>query len=188
NGLCMGLAIHMPNGLVEGNVVSNIGYPGLQVSTMLRWTRWTIGHVPTNIIVRGNTLANVNRDVHTPADLFTAAGIEPQGKDFELSRQPVLENILIEGNVIRESPLQALVIGSSKNVIVRNNVFIGPNRQPDRAGYSGAMMVKNSHDVVVDGNRLEIPGNRSGSGSMVIDQGSTQNILIGKNPGFEAAR
>lgn len=188
NGLCMGLAIHMPNGLVEGNVVSNIGYPGLQISTMLRWTRWTIGHVPTNIIVRGNTLVNVNRSVHTPADLFTAAGIEPQGKDFELSPEPILENILVEGNLVRESPLQALVIGSSKNVIVRSNAFIRPNRESDRAGYSGAMMIKNSRDVVVDGNRLEVPGDSSNSRKIVIDQESTRNVLVGENPGFDAAR
>lgn len=180
NGLCMGLAVHMPNGLIEGNVVSNIGYPGLQVSMMLRWTRWTIGHVPTNIIVRGNILSRVNRAVHTPADLFTAAGVEPQGKDFELTRVPLLENILLEGNVVRESPLQALVIGSSKNIVVRNNVFIHPNRESDRPGATGVVMIKNSAHIVIDGNRLE----EAGDSRRIVCNGTVSNVLIGRNPGF----
>lgn len=186
NGVCMGLAVHMPNGLIEGNVISNVCYPGLLVATTVRWGRWTMGHAPSNVIIRGNLLDQVNRALQPPADSFVAMGVEPQGKEYEITGAPVVRNIIYESNIIRGSGWQAVVFGACRDVLVKDNRFIDANRLPSKPGYGGAMMVKNAEGMLIVGNRAENPSGPGQDQGLVIEGKSTKDILVGKNPGMES--
>jgi hypothetical protein len=80
--------------------------------------------------------------------------------------------------------LQALVVGASKNVIVKNNYFLNANRSPNKVGYFGTLQVKNSSKVVIDENRAENTLDGNQDDGLFVDTENTDSIVVGKNKGL----
>lgn len=185
NGLCHGLYLCMPNGLVESNTVSNVGYPALTLHSVLRWGRWPMGHPPTNVVIRGNLLERCNTALRPPADLFVGGGVEPPGKKYAPVPNPVAAFVLIENNTVRETPGPALVLWSCRNVVARGNTFVSPNLLPNRPEVKGALFVRDASRVAILNNRLLDPQGRSLEKALIVDEASTVEVWATSNPGFQ---
>ncbi len=183
NGLCHGLYIGEPNGIIENNRILNTAYPALVVHSVIRWKRWHIGYPPRNIIIRNNSIENCDTALRPPADVFIGGGIDPQKDDYFPGTYPVAKNILLTGNTIRNSQWQPLAVWSAENIIVRNNKFINPNRLPSKKNYGGTICLDHAKNVIIAGNQCIDDGNARDNG-IAVRQGLCRNIMVGDNSGM----
>ena len=181
NGMCHGITVSLPNGLIENNTVTSSGYAGLVVRMVSRWKRWFMGTFPENIIVRNNVFQACNTARMDPAALFVAAGYDPNEKQgFAPAAYPVLRNILIEKNVIEDTPWAAIGILSASGVVVRDNRIKNSNTDPGPTKFQGSIFVAFSEHVSLEGNtnsKGELP-NRD---HIHIDPATTSSVVIVPN-------
>ena len=184
NGLCHGLYIGTPNGVVENNRIINTAYPALILHSVIRWTRWHIGYPPENVIIRNNYIENANTALRPPADVFVGGGVDPQKSDYYPFKNPVARNILIEGNTIKNSQWQALAVWSAQNIVVRNNSIINSNRLPNKKRYAGTIHLANVKNIVLTGNQCKDDGNAKDHG-IVLQKNTCKDVFAGGNSGME---
>jgi hypothetical protein len=183
NALCHGFYIGEPNGIIENNRITDTAYPALVVHSVIRWNRWHIGIPPRNIIIRGNYIENANTALRPPADVFIGGGIDPQKDDYFPSPFPIAQNILVEDNIIKNSQWQALAIWSAKNIIVRNNKIINPNRLQSKKNYDGTIHLANVKNIVITGNQCKDNGKATDSG-IALRKGTCKDVFISSNLGM----
>lgn len=184
NGLTHGMEVAMPNGIIENNRIINTAYPAIRIHSVIRWTRWHMGHPPVNIIVRKNYIKDVNTALRPPADLFIGGGIDPQKDDYFPSPFHIIRDVLVEQNTIKTSRWQPLAIWSACNVIVRDNKLINPNRLPSKENYGGTINLSNVKNVLITGNLCEDDGKAQDHGIMAR-KGTCENVLIYSNKGLD---
>ncbi len=164
-----GFLIQTRDAVIENNTIRNNQSAGINVTTDLH--PWTESIGTRNILIRNNTFAGCNNGarwhpgvINVFADLEAGKGRAPAG---------VHRNIRIEGNTIRDTNNCAIFVCSADGVAIGNNHIERSNSRPDRTGGHSAILLRNSRNVKIAGNRL-IPG-----------PGQTQAVSIG--PGCEKA-
>jgi hypothetical protein len=184
NGLTHGMEVAMPNGIIENNRIINTAYPAMRIHSVIRWTRWHMGHPPTNIIIRNNYIEDVNTALRPPADLFIGGGIDPQKDDYFPSPFHIVRDVLIEKNTIKTSRWQPLAIWSARNVIIRDNKLINPNRLPSKKNYGGTINLSNVENILITGNVCEDNGKALDHG-IVGRKGTCNNVILYSNRGID---
>ncbi|MBT3381495.1 MAG: hypothetical protein HN742_21690 [Lentisphaerae bacterium] len=186
-GLCHGLYVCMPNGLIEDNEIVGTAYPALVVHSLLRWGRWPMGHPPANVIVRNNTIRNCNTALRRPADLFVGGGYDPQGGVYRPVDYPVAQNVIVENNTIEGSPWQGIAAWSCRNVLITGNQLRNTNRLPSPKGQDGSIFVRDAEKVHISGNERRLgAGFTPNDAGISIDAGSTRDVAKDRNSGFGA--
>ena len=127
NGPCASLSLGLPNGTVEGNRFYNVGCSAIILATYHRWGKWYLGSPVSNVVIRNNIIENCNLAKHDISSIFIGAGYDYVPSDFYPVNWPMIDRILVEGNVLEENYGSALMIFSSREVIVKNNSFINSN-------------------------------------------------------------
>ena len=178
NGMCHGITVSLPNGLIENNKVTASGYAGLVVRMVSRWKRWFMGTFPENLIVRNNVFQACNTARMDPSALFVGAGYDPNEKQgFAPAAYPVLRNILIENNRIEDTPWAAIGILSASNVVVRDNRIVNSNTDPCPTKYPGSIFVAVSDHIVLQAN-TNGKGDFSNHERIHIDPATTSSVVI----------
>jgi len=184
HGLCHGLYVCMGNGLIENNEIIGTAYPALMVHSVIRWGRWPMGHPPSNVIIRGNKIAQCNTALRQPADVFIGGGRDPQGGTYQPVEYPVAQNIILEKNIIEGTPWQAVTAWSCSNVLLINNVIRDPNNVSSPEGRKGTIFIQNASQVYIAGNERKIISGRPLDDGISISEHNSKNIVIGENKGF----
>ena len=180
NILTHGMEVLKPNGLIENNRITNTAYPAIRIHSVIRWTRWHMGHPPRNIIVRNNYIDKANTALRPPADLFIGGGIDPQKGDYYPSPYPIIRNVLVEGNTIKNSQWQAIAVWSAKNIIVRNNSIFAPNRLPSKQRYGGTIDLANVEDIILSNNKCFDDGKAKDKG-IYLHRNGCKNVISENN-------
>lgn len=181
NGMCHGITVSLPNGLIENNRVTSSGYAGLVVRMVSRWKRWFMGTFPENVIVRNNVFKACNTARMDPAALFVAAGYDPNEKQgFTPAAYPVLRKILIENNRIEDTPWAAIGILSASGVVVRDNRIVNSNTNPGPTKYPGSIFVAFSDHVSLQAN-TNSKGDFPNREHIHIDPATTSSVVIMPN-------
>ncbi|MBO5008647.1 MAG: right-handed parallel beta-helix repeat-containing protein [Clostridia bacterium] len=185
NGSCHAFYFGMDSGTVEDNTIENIAYPAFALHNVLRWSRWTIGDNPSNVIIRGNVVKGSNYAQRDPASFFIGGGYDEQPSNYTDVKGYVAHNILMEDNTIEDSAWAAFGMFSAKNVIVINNKFINSNFRESREKYEGMgnVYIYNAKDIVFAGNTNKNTVDTYESGLFVAAD-TTENVVIEDNVGF----
>lgn len=133
------IATTWPNGRIEDNEFSNVGYSGIHIGVSPFGGRWFLGPGSSNLIIRRNVFKNVNRVRRDGADI---AATEIAGAGL------LLKNLLIENNTFENSVSDQLMdLRHFKGVIIRNNRFINP-----ACSAENEIRTKQCEDVFTHGN------------------------------------
>lgn len=155
------------NGLIEGNKLTDLH--GIMIAPEIP------GEAATglrNITIRNNTLiASGHRcesswSAQAAAIAFSADRADPTQKGQKLLRDPgIFEDIVIENNIINDSNGLSILVGSAKNVIVKNNRIIGSHMTaPLKFGSAlgidqgCAVYISKCDGVTLENNTVEAPG------------------------------
>jgi hypothetical protein len=182
-GMCHGLFICLPNGLIENNRIINTAYPGLMVHMVSRWGRWFSGTYPTNVIIRGNTIVRCNSALREPAALFVGGGYDTDSLGgYTPVAYPIAQNILIENNTISDSTWASIGIWSTSNAVIRNNLIINPNIVPSSAKYQGMgnVFIGYSQQLAITNNRIRLTSQSHESG-IYVDTSTASGITLTDN-------
>ncbi|HJN16774.1 MAG TPA: right-handed parallel beta-helix repeat-containing protein, partial [Armatimonadota bacterium] len=136
-----------PDGIIEDNVLSGLAGLGIVVADCADWPE---GVVPSNVIVRRNTITGVGYAKHYSQQPAGAAiQVNATARGFKLAEERTMTNIVIEDNTIIDPPSAAIFIGAASGVIVRGNrVVVTEKAQMGRE--AGAVIVENSEGVVIE--------------------------------------
>jgi hypothetical protein len=111
-----------------------------------------------------------------------------------LGDYPVHRDIRIEDNTIRDTPGLAILVASAENVALRNNRIVDANTEPFAgagagigATARGAIMVTRASGVTISGNECSST-RRVYERGIHVDPGTTRNITLGRNKGFDLPR
>lgn len=175
---CHGIHAGMPNGTIENNKFYRTGYPALNMTLVLRWGRWVIGPSPSNVKVLNNILDECDVAKRQPACMFVGAGIDPQGGDFSPVDHTAVENVVIKGNIIKNSDMPAFGAWSIKNLLVKDNMFENVARNPvSSVQNKGAVFIEYAKEVTIQDNTLIQPTALKNKG-LSIDTKTTEKITV----------
>lgn len=185
-----GMLLQARQGLVENNRIRNVMGSAFHMTSDLGY--WKEGYGCHQVIIRGNVMEGCNYAMwergaqgrHMACLSLVVA--TPTG----ISDWPVHRDILIENNIIRDTPGLAMLISSARNVTVRNNQIIDANSEPYQhtgeafdAKAAGAIMVTRSENVRVEGNRLST-SRKAHAHEIHIDQARCREVNVHGNTGF----
>lgn len=177
-----GMLIQARGGLIEGNRISRVMAAALQMTTDANY--WQEGFGCEDIIVRNNVFEGCNyagwergaRGRHMACINLIVDTTKGLGE------YPVHRNIVIEGNTITDTPGLAVLVASSRGVVIRNNRITDSNTRPfGDAGSAvdapaqGAIMVTRAADVTVAGNRFS--GKTIPAPAVFIDRRNTREVV-----------
>ena len=172
NHRARGLRIMSFNGIIENNTFENIK-SSAAIALGAEYAYWRESGWPENIIVKNNILRNIGTAgaspyAYTPGAISLFSRLEKSlNSQIDNTQQYANDNsnIIIEGNVIENSPASAIHINAAKDIRVINNKIYSCNQMPsDKVGSvhnlsaEYAIVVENSRDVTVKGNKLQKPG------------------------------
>jgi hypothetical protein len=199
DSLARGILLHMSNGMVRNNLVEYTQQPGLMATYELRVTD-NIGP-NVNINIRGNRFSNVNignggkiterwraAAIAVGADLpshLSFANAPPPfslaAKDVESQNGDYPQNALlnIANNVIENSPLLGIYVGTAHRVSLRNNELINvstdlPTLAP-AALLGGPISVERSHVGRITG-----PG--ISAANVYLEDATTSDFTLANEP------
>lgn len=124
NNRARGVLLQGSNGILENNVFENIQGAAIQIETGCE-SRWSEGHGVRNLIIRGNIIRHCDLNAWQMAVLYMGVYL-PDGR----TKEPVFQDILIEGNSFIDCPRLAMYLSSCKHIIVRNNAIINAGQIP----------------------------------------------------------
>ncbi|MDD5349793.1 MAG: right-handed parallel beta-helix repeat-containing protein [Chthoniobacteraceae bacterium] len=186
-----GMLLQAADGLVERNHIRNVMGCGLMLTTDCNY--WKEGYGCENLVLRDNLIEGCNYVQWERGPLGRHMGCVSLIADTPAGLSPAVvhRNIVFERNTIRDTPGLALLVASSQDVLIKDNLLADTNRHPfDGAGASidakadGAIMVTRARDVTIEGNKLSNATPPCATG-IYVDGRNTRNIVVGGNTGFE---
>lgn len=152
NKRCRGFLIQTRDVLIESNVFKNNSNGGVLIFTEATEFYESIG--TADVIVRNNVFEGNNYyKVRTPGDITVDAvstgGASPAG---------VHTNIVIEGNVIKDTGNAGIAIRSADGVVVKHNILDTCSTDPTIAEGMSAIFIDKSRNIEVSGNTFDSGG------------------------------
>jgi len=184
NHRARGMLLKADNGLVEGNTVDGSTIAGIVIAPELWWNEACYSR---HVIVRNNTIKHVGYATVGPwTDQYGAITLTAAAKE---TSRPGHEDILIENNTIENCDGVNLLIAAAKNVIVKNNRFVGAQRAPTRRGADHAdptalIWLSSCENVSLQGNTLSA---RGAAGGEVIHLAPSAKNVSGAQDGIVSA-
>jgi hypothetical protein len=160
NHRARGMLLKADNGLVEGNTVDGSTIAGIVVAPELWWMEACYSR---NVIIRNNTIRHVGYATTGPWNM-QAGAITVTGASEKTTSPGGHRHMVIEGNTVENCDGPNLVISAATDVMVRNNRFVSPMREPSRRGADrgidpGALIwLSDCEDMRLEGNTISQPG------------------------------
>jgi len=182
-----GMLIQSWNGIVEDNVVQDPTWQGIYLSTDAK--NFLEGPGPQSVIVRNNVFKRCGylyygASGETMGALNVTAAV-PAG----ISETPIIKNVLIDGNIISETPGLAMFVSSASGITVSNNIIVDSNTLgafPSWYGSAigvvphGSIMVARASNVLLMDN-LEINRHQQPEKGIYSDPATTAGISVQGN-------
>ncbi len=147
-----GMMIKAPRGIIQGNIIDGVGGLGIVVGNDPEWPE---GVIPSDLVIRGNSIKDVGRSRWYGQDKRGAA-IQLMTK--ALGGRPAAErhikNIVIDENVIVNPPGAAVYVGAVEDAdVTQLRVFYREDASMPRQ--TAAVILENASGVQIDGLRIE---------------------------------
>ena len=182
-----GMLIQSWNGIIENNRVSHPTWQGIDLFT--DGYGFLEGPGPENVIVRNNTFKGCSYGNYgTAGDTMGTVNITadvPGG----ISDQRIDHNILLDGNVISDTPGLAMFVSSAAGLTITNNVILNSNTLglfPPWYGSAigvtphGSIMITKASSVLLT-NNLEVNRYQQPERGIYFDPQTTAGIHIQNN-------
>ena len=150
----------------------------IKIETGYTFDLWSEGYGARNVVIRGNTFEKscVNTAYR---DIFMGVYMKKDPSDVG-TMFPILSDILIENNTIKDSSGRIVRISSTGNVTIRNNTFINATPRQMNDPYRGTFSVAYSSNTRIVNNTWVGTTNVSAPGVYYDDQ-TTAGIVIQGN-------
>lgn len=179
-----GMLIQASNGLIENNLIENVMAGAFFLTSDCNY--WKEGFGCENLIIRKNVMRGCNQAIweRGPKGRHMACLNLLVDTQDGLSPAHVHRNIRIEENTIENTPGLAMLISSSQNVAIANNIIINSNQEPFAgtgeaidATAKGSIMVTRSGNISLLGNTVKVQ-DQPPDNPIYIDERNTVNINV----------
>lgn len=142
------MMVKAPNGLIEGNVISNVGGYAMVVGNAPDWPE---GAMPNNITIRNNFIIGCGHSkFYANGEKAAAIQVATKGLMGAISKDIGVHTIEISNNTIINPPGAGFFVGSVRDVNMTNNTVIY-----DKIGYKrspgAAVRIDNVQNLKIDG-------------------------------------
>ena len=160
-GYSRGMIIKADNGLVSDNVVDACANGDIELLPELPWDE---SGSSSNLLIVGNTIRDTGPTYPDQPTWNEAGAMSVLTNTSARATSFNHANILITGNRFVCNNGINLLVSGARNMLVADNVFIKPMRQPSRRGASlqfgtsSLVWLQQCQDVLLAGNRVIHPG------------------------------
>ena len=178
-----GILLMADNATIEDNTFRFGKAGGIKIESGYTMKVWSEGYGATNVVIRGNRFASVNRmgryDFEGRPDIYVSTYriVDPS---MDKARYPLFRDILIEGNLFRGTTGAAVYLASAGDVTIRGNAFHlppAPTAEPTRGG----IVLDSVTGVSVLDNVWSVPPDGSVRPAVHYDADSVTGIRLGGN-------
>jgi hypothetical protein len=154
-----GILVKASDGQITNNIITGSSMAGIVLGPEIDY--WMEADFSRNVVIRGNTIRNVNRAATNPASIFAGAisvvgsGMMPAGGQ---------RDITLDRNIIEQTDGPAILITSATNVAITSNSISQPHIFPGGQGAnlqipsSAVIYVARSENVLIQDNTVQAPG------------------------------
>ena len=125
-----GIVIRGRNGLIKNNAIYSTSSSGVQLAAEIENATFAEGPPPQNIAVIGNRISNTNRGdylYNVGQQKFPAAILTYVFADGQFIDLPLINDIIVAGNKISQTPGEAIGLFSSGSITLGNNLVQSTN-------------------------------------------------------------
>ncbi|XHR29490.1 MAG: right-handed parallel beta-helix repeat-containing protein [Chthoniobacteraceae bacterium] len=158
-----GIVPKSADGLIEGCVIERIARAGIEVLPEMTW--WSESDYCRNLIIRNNTIRNVNTNRREGFNRYAGALTVFSFRNSSYVKSPGgHRDIHIENNVFENNQGTNIVVTSASEVQIKNNRFLSPMTQPREFGTEkgvnphALIWVSKAQNVQLEGNEVVAPG------------------------------
>ena len=177
NSSARGILISAKNALIEGCHFRNLYSSGINLESDILVPLWTEGRGASNVLIKGNTFENINKQRrYNGAVIYTNTRM-PWGP----TKATLYEQITIEDNRFLNCHGPIVSLNNCSNLLVRSNQIklTEPLENPSR--FAGTLFVSESSDVSLGGNQWVNSIPAAPDGGVIYDPVTTSNVSTGIN-------
>jgi len=167
-----GILLSAINALIENCHFTNVYSSAINLESEILQPLWTEGRGASNVLIKGNTFEDDNRNGrYNGAIIYTNTRI-PWGP----TKAVLYEKVTIENNRFVNCPGPAVALTNCSNLLVRSNEIALTEPLANSGRFSGTLFVTESSNVSLGGNQWVNKIPTTSAGGVIYDPATTSNV------------